>query len=99
MLKSREQVKAEMKVKLLDLKNSPLLDSEMKLTLVDQPSEMNRPKDHRCLAIFCINLFSVSIVMTSVIFKQIQHAGVTVLDYQFYRIFTILVLSTVVICF
>ena len=35
MLKSREQVKAEMKVKLLDLKNSPLLDSEMKLTLVD----------------------------------------------------------------
>ena len=71
----------------------------MKLALVDQPSEMNRPKDNRCLAIFCINLFSVSIVMTSVIFKQIQHAGVTVLDYQFYRIFTILDLSTVVICF
>ena len=37
--------------------------------------------------------------MTSVIFKRIQHAGVTVLDYQFYRIFTILVLSSVAICY
>ena len=74
-------------------------DSYVKLTLVDQPSESVRPKDNRCLAIFCINLFSVSIVMTSVIFKKIQNAGVTVLDYQFYRIFTIFLLSSIAVCY
>ena len=74
-----------------------MLDSEIKLTLVDSPNEAVQTKDNRCLAIFCINLFSVSIVMTSVIFKQLKHAGVTVLDYQFYRIFTIFVLSAIVV--
>lgn len=48
-------------------------------------------------AIIAINLFSVSIVVTSVIWKQLSEEGVDVIDFNFFRNFTIFVLATLAI--
>ena len=62
-------------------------------------AEEERPSaDSRAKAIICINLFSISITITSVIFKQVQQQGVSVIDYQFFRSFTILVLAAIALC-
>ena len=64
-----------------------------------QPIEEVPPnRDNRCKAIIAINLFSVSIVFTSVIWKHLAEEGVNVIDFNFFRNFTIWCLASIALC-
>ena len=63
------------------------------MSRIEEESEI--PKDNRCRAIIAINLFSVSIVFTSVIWKHLAEEGVNVIDFNFFRNFTIFCLATI----
>ena len=63
-----------------------------------QIEEVPEVRDNRCKAIIAINLFSVSIVFTSVIWKHLAEEGVNVIDFNFFRNFTIFCLASIALC-